>query len=331
MLATLRHARPVLAPLYIYLMLAGLIPACMIIDAFVAPDIYWPNVYSVPMMAAIYAGYMVLLARIAGPLDTNPLWMRAMRLGCECLLLLTLTSNCLPLLDQMVKINQWPMADDWLSAADAMIGFDWLAYFNFVHERPWLITVLDHAYMRTGELAFLLVVGLILLGQLRRLRFHMETVVWTTLISILISTVTPAWAAAVYYGIDFAQYPNFGFAPGVYHLENLAALREASPEYRIGEASFKGLVTFPSIHTALGILMAGAVWRHWLFWPFALYAVVMIPGTPVFGSHYVIDVIGGAVLCLAVMWGVARRPAYAGLFDRPRTTQTPALGTHRPA
>ncbi|MDJ0637356.1 MAG: phosphatase PAP2 family protein [Paracoccaceae bacterium] len=315
MRAVLKNTRPVLAPLYIYWLLAALIPVCMVIDLFVAPSIYWPNVYTVPVMVAIYTSYLVFLAKITGPLETAPLWAKGARIICECLLLLTLTRNCLPLLDQMVKINQWPLADDWLAAADAFIGFDWLAYFTFVHERPDLIWLLDYSYMITGQIAFFLVCGLILMGQLRRIRFHMETVVLTTFISILVSAVTPAYAAAIYYGIDFSEYPNFGFAPGIYHVENLYLLREASPDYGIGEQPFKGLVTFPSVHTALGVLLAGAVWRHWLFWPLAAYAVVMIPSTPVFGSHYIVDVFAGAALSIAVMMIVARRKAYAGLFD----------------
>lgn len=308
------HLSPNLAPVYIYVMLVAMLPAAAVIDLFVAPTIHWQTLYRVPLMAAIYAGLLVYFARRTGPMATAPLWARGLHILTELMLLYTLTSNCLPLLDQMVKINSWPLADPWLARADAMIGFDWLAYFNFVHETPWLFRILDVAYAKTAILSFLLIMTLIGLGQYERVQFHMEAVVWTTLISILISAVTPAYAAAIYYGIDFADYPNFGFAPGIYHIESLVALRDASADYRVGEAPFKGLVTFPSVHTALGVIMAGAVWRHWLFWPCALYCVVMIPSTPVLGSHYLIDVIAGAALSVAVMVVLAGRKSYAGIF-----------------
>ncbi|MCG6883552.1 MAG: phosphatase PAP2 family protein [Silicimonas sp.] len=310
----LHHAAPVLAPAYIYALLLALLPASMVIDVFVAPSIYWAKVYKIPLMSSIYVGYLCFLAWKTGPFHDAPLWSRILRLIAELMLLYTLTSACLPLLDQMSKISAWPLADWWLAAADEAIGFDWVAYFSFVHDRPILFRVMDVAYHQTGQLAFLLVVTLLLLGQFRRISFHMETVVWTTLISILISAFAPAYAAAIHYGIDFSDFPDFGFAPGIYHIESLVQLREANPDYRVGEVSFKGLVTFPSIHTALGVLMAGAVWRHWLFWPFALYAVVMVPSTPVLGSHYVVDVIAGFALASAVMWLVSRRRVYSGLF-----------------
>ncbi|MEM6387684.1 MAG: phosphatase PAP2 family protein [Pseudomonadota bacterium] len=314
MTETLKNCQPHLAPFYIYGLLVALLPVAAIIDLFVAPSIHWQSLYLVPLMAAIYGGFFLYFSHVTGPFETAPLWARALRIFTELMLLYTLTSNCLPLMDQMVKINSWPLADAWLAKADAMIGFDWLAYFNFVHDRPVLFEVLDHAYAHTGILSFALTLALIALGKFKRIQFHMEAVVWTVLISILISAVTPAYAAAVFYGIDFTNYPNFGFAPGVYHVENLYHLRAASPDYRIGAEPFKGLITFPSVHTALGVVMAGALWRHWLFWPTALYTLVMIPSTPVLGSHYLIDVIAGAALAILVMVCLAKRAPYANLF-----------------
>lgn len=320
MTRALDEISPLLAPVYIYVLMMAMLPAAVVIDWFVAPSIHWQSLYRVPLMTVIYIGFLAYFARISAPFATAPLWARSLRILTELMLLYTLSSNCLPLMDQMVKINQWPLADPWLAKADAMIGFDWLAYFNFVHDTPWLFMVFDHAYAQTGILSFLVVLSLILLGQFRRIQFHMEAVVWTVVICTLISAITPAYAAAIYYGIDFADYPNFGFAPGIYHIENLLALREASPDYRIGEEPFKGLITFPSVHTALGVIMAGALWRHWLFWPIALYCAVMIPSTPVLGSHYIIDVIAGAGLSVVVMLVVARRQRYAGVFrSSPRS------------
>lgn len=313
-----KHADPVLAPAYIYVVLVALLPVSAIIDLIVAPAIYWQNLYRVPMMAVIFVGYMVYLSHKTGPFFEAPLWARVTRLIAECMLLYLLTSNCLPLFDQMVKINAFPLADPWLARADQIIGFDWLAYFEYVHDRAFLIWVFDHAYNVTGQLAFVLTLTLIALGHYKRIQFHMEAVVCTTLICIVVSTITPAYAAAVYYGIDFGEYPNFSFAPGVYHIESLIALREASPDYRIAENPFKGLVTFPSIHTAMGVIMAGAVWRHWMFWPFALYAAVMVASTPVMGSHYVIDLIAGAAVSIGVMMILARRKRYAGVFASHR-------------
>ncbi|MEM9493641.1 MAG: phosphatase PAP2 family protein [Myxococcota bacterium] len=314
-----KHAKfePVVAPLYVYALLLALMPVCALMDLTVAPSIDWISLKSVPITSAIYIGYLVLMARYYGAFAASPRWAQILRIIAELALLYTLMSNVLPLFDQMTKIYALPLADDWLSAADIWLGFDWLAYFEFVHENQALSRVLDFAYMRTGELSLILVVILLVTLQFRRVQYHMECAFWVTFMSIIISIATPAYAAAIYYGINFLDYPNFGYAPGIYHIESLVLLREASPDYLVGAEPFRGLVTFPSIHTALGLVMVGAVWRHWLFWPYVAYAAIMIPSTPVFGSHYIIDIFAGAALTLAVLWLVARRSCYDGMFATP--------------
>lgn len=55
------------------------------------------------------------------------------------------------------------------------------------------------------------------------------------------------------------------------------------------------LVTFPSFHTACGVLFAWALWRVRYLWIVGLILnVLMIASTPISGSHYLIDVIAGA-------------------------------------
>ena len=314
---------PVVAPMYVYAAMIALLPLSAVIDQFVAPSISWADLKSVPITLSMYVGYLFLMGWYFGAFHAAPIWVRILRVVAELALIFTLFANALPLFDAMTKINAMPLADDWLSAADIWLGFDWLAYFEFVHNSPALRWMLDHAYILTGEVAFIMVVVLILTAQFRRVQYHMECVFWVTFLSILISIATPAYAAAIYYGIDFTDYPNFGFAPGIYHIESLVALREASPDLLVGAEPFKGLVTFPSIHTALGLVMVGAVWRHWLFWPYVAYAAIMIPATPVFGSHYIVDIFGGAALTLAVLWLVARRKTYRGMFSAPDNGSMP--------
>ena len=157
MTRALNHISPLLAPTYVYAILVALLPLSALIDLFVAPSIHWDTLYRVPMMAAVYLGFLVYFTKVTGPYEAAPLWARGLRILTELMLLYTLTSNCLPLFDQMVKINAWPLADPWLAEADAMLGFDWLAYFNFVHDRPWLFAILDHAYAQTAILSFLLI------------------------------------------------------------------------------------------------------------------------------------------------------------------------------
>jgi membrane-associated phospholipid phosphatase len=55
-----------------------------------------------------------------------------------------------------------------------------------------------------------------------------------------------------------------------------------------------GIVSFPSFHTASGVLYIWALWPVRYFrWAAIATNAWMIAATPLIGAHYVIDVIGG--------------------------------------
>ena len=90
-------------------------------------------------------------------------------------------------------------------------------------------------------------------------------------------------------------------------MRHLLALR-TDPQHVLDLNNLPGLVTFPSFHTAMGII---AIYcsrgTPWLFWPSLIINILMISSTPLFGSHYLIDVIAGAVVALGTILFI-RRP-----------------------
>ena len=80
---------------------------------------------------------------------------------------------------------------------------------------------------------------------------------------------------------------------------------------QVGTTPLLGLVSMPSMHTAVGVLMIAVARRTWLFWPAFGYGTVMISATPVWGGHYLVDLIAGAALALASAAVVAWRPRSA--------------------
>jgi membrane-associated phospholipid phosphatase len=74
-----------------------------------------------------------------------------------------------------------------------------------------------------------------------------------------------------------------------------------------------GLTTFPSFHTAMGLIV---IWcargSRLLFAPMLALNALMIASTPVFGSHYFIDILAGAALAAAAVLLLRR-------LDRGRT------------
>jgi membrane-associated phospholipid phosphatase len=57
-----------------------------------------------------------------------------------------------------------------------------------------------------------------------------------------------------------------------------------------------GLVTFPSFHTMLGLVLIWAVRKTVLFWPSLFLNGAMVVSTVAIGGHYLIDVVAGIVL-----------------------------------
>jgi membrane-associated phospholipid phosphatase len=69
----------------------------------------------------------------------------------------------------------------------------------------------------------------------------------------------------------------------------------------------EGIISFPSLHAALGLLFIFALWPvRRLRWPAFTLNAVMIGATPVEGSHYFADVLAGMAIAAACWWTVSR-------------------------
>jgi membrane-associated phospholipid phosphatase len=65
----------------------------------------------------------------------------------------------------------------------------------------------------------------------------------------------------------------------------------------------EGLISFPSFHTANAILFIWALWPLRLLRPVILVVnVLLIASTPLAGAHYLVDLIGGAVVAVGAIW-----------------------------
>ena len=58
-----------------------------------------------------------------------------------------------------------------------------------------------------------------------------------------------------------------------------------------------GIITFPSLHAALAVIVVAALWPvAMLRWVFLALNAAMLAATPIDGSHYFIDVLAGIAL-----------------------------------
>lgn len=218
----------------------------------------------------------------------------------EMLFFLQIVWINLRLLNHLTMMVPFPFQDALLVSWDRALGFDWLAYFNYIHERPTLIWLFDLSYTSLTVFSVIAVSGLILMGQMARARYFISIFYVTAVICIVFGALMPAQAAAAYLVQYWPSYDNFPFRPGTYHLAHFEALRAETGPVVLRPGQLPGLVTFPSFHTAAGILLCVAYFRTWLFIPVVAYAIVMIASTPIFGGHYFVDLLAGGVVALLV-------------------------------
>jgi hypothetical protein len=215
----------------------------------------------------------------------------------------------------LVSASAAPLVDDTLAAADRAIGFDWPAWFSWVHDR-WIVAfVLKAAYFSATPQLALIPIYLALSGQPQR----NARLIWELMLSLALivplSGLLPAASAWVHYAVT-------DLIPAV-HMPDFTALRSGTMR-EISLARMEGLITFPSFHTTLAVLFIAALRRHRL--ALAIGAVVnglMLVSIPSEGGHYLVDVIAGAAVAAAAIWVAARIEARLGA-PMPRAALSPA-------
>jgi membrane-associated phospholipid phosphatase len=212
--------------------------------------------------------------------------------------LVAFTAAC-GVLSYLTVTSNFPLIDRYLSAADTAVGFDWLALFNWVQHHPGINRALGWAYESGVFQIFVLLILLTLFGRPERAAEFVWLYITTLLIVVPISWLLPAESAWVHYGVTDRVH--------AYHLADFSALRAGKlPEITV--ARVNGLITFPSFHTALGLILIYVTRGIPFLFPVSLgLNALMIASTLTSGGHYLVDVIAGAaVLPLAILifgWG----------------------------
>jgi membrane-associated phospholipid phosphatase len=108
----------------------------------------------------------------------------------------------------------------------------------------------------------------------------------------------PAAGAYAHYGPTRELFDGFSSNAGMWHYKTLIMLRTQAPP--LDFMKVEGLVTFPSYHTVLAIIVSYA-FRGFRFiaLPAAVLNSIVVISTLPEGGHYLVDVIAGAVIGLA--------------------------------
>ena len=158
-------------------------------------------------------------------------------------------------------------------------------------------------------------------GRPARLDEFMRLFIAATLLTILVSGPFPASGPWKYYSV-----PAHVDVSALSHFE---PLRDGSVRH-IPLGDMQGLISIPSLHTAMAILFIYALRGCGLLFPlFAALNIGMIASTPIEGGHYFVDVLAGAALAVGLIVLSRRRnsASRSAVAARPRSTAlTGAVG-----
>lgn len=223
----------------------------------------------------------------------------------------------LRLFNHLTMTTALPYADDFLAAIDHSLHMDWIRYFAFVWKRTLLLELLGGSYTSLTALsAVAFMLAFVVRGVEEAARF-LETFFLAAIVCTIIGPFFPAQGTPTFFSEGIGHLHALQGLPGTYFVAPLETLR-AGGRIVLNVSELPGLVTFPSFHTAAAVIVAAGFWRTKLFVPVAVYSSIVIASTPIFGGHYFIDLIGGALVAVAAIAAIGWKTAPVGQLHPPR-------------
>ncbi len=192
------------------------------------------------------------------------------------------------------------LCDHALDAIDRVVGFHWQAMLDWMNAAPTIFFALRPIYLSLAPQMTIVVLCLAFSGRLMWLRVYTLAFLLATLGSIAISALLPAVGAWPYYELTAANsvhvLPTVSTSWPVFH-----RLRDGTWRALIAVGA-EGIITFPSLHAALAVIVAAALWPLVrLRWVFVALNAAMLIATPIDGSHYFVNVLAGVALAAVCM------------------------------
>jgi membrane-associated phospholipid phosphatase len=191
----------------------------------------------------------------------------------------------------------FPLQDELFARADAALGFDWRTWSSIAWSHPVFINVLEVAYESNIYQPFILVLAFALWGPRGRNREFLIATALAALVTVVIAAALPAFG------------PNrlFGIASGWSSI--LEALRSGSHQ----PLHYVGIVTFPSFHASMALILTTSVRsnRYALAAASIVNGLMLIATVPI-GYHYLVDIIAGCAIGFCSVYIAKRSGEAAG-------------------
>lgn len=211
------------------------------------------------------------------------------------------------ILTYLAASARMPLRDMELYRLDRYLGFHSLAAYFFVHSHKVLQLVLGAAYLSFSPQILL---SIIYFALVRRNDRNADLLI-SAMIALTITATVSALIPAV------GPYPFLTGKPLLEYTKTFLMLRAtAHPTCQLSK--LQGIVTFPSYHTVMAILL---VYSHRpplkSFAAVLVLNIVMLVAVPVEGNHYLVDMIAGAPVAAVSIVGARMLLA---AFDRSRAS-----------
>jgi PAP2 superfamily len=208
-----------------------------------------------------------------------------------------------------------PLIDRELLVADQYIGYDWRAYAGFVGNHPSLAKAMKFSYAFIFFMPLIVTVALSATNNAQALEKFILAALISLLVTVGIFVLFPATTAWTHLQISDAEISAF------HHLTlssqdwigKLIQIRRGDIA-NLQNLNGNGLIAFPSFHCTAALLFVWSTWTiRWLRVPMMAISLALLVATPIFGGHYISDMIAGAVV-MVVSVGIARS-LHAGMLD----------------
>jgi hypothetical protein len=197
---------------------------------------------------------------------------------------------------------QRPLIDHYLVAADQFLGLDWSASYKWIKDRPALYEMLYFAYSTLVVQIIFLLLYLNFRGRCGRAWEMMWLFMVACILCLLFSVLWPAMGAFGHYQVEMDRK----------YVDVFLKLHSGALKV-IGDGHIEGIIQFPSLHMALGMLLTYVTrGMRILFITFLELNTLLIVSTPVVGGHHFSDLWGGVVLAVVTIL-IVRRAFDAGL------------------
>lgn len=225
---------------------------------------------------------------------------------CEAVIFSLLLPRVAAVLSYLAISANFRLVDQSLAEFDKILAFNWADYYRWSVSHDTFYRVVVAAYGSLAKQSWLVVIYLCITRRTARVREFLELTAALFAISILLSMFAPAAGAPKFFAAtvhtDVSAWSHFEM------------LRSGSMNL-IDLNSMQGLVSIPSVHTVMAILLCWAVRKTPMAFIIFPLNIAVLLSTPVVGGHYMSDVLAGAILTWAVIVSrqrLSRRQATGG-------------------